>query len=74
MFRRHVCEALFVCYLLQAAAVMRAQFTDRHTLVNWVAILILVGMSSGYGMFRCRKGGHLIKVYELPSSSSGAVK
>lgn len=70
LFRRHVCEALFVCYLLQALAVLRAQLTDRHVLINWMAILVLGALSFAYGAFRFRKGGNLIKVYELPSSSS----
>jgi hypothetical protein len=70
VFRRHVCEALFVCYVLQALAVIRAQFTDRHTLLNWIAILILLTLATAYGMFRFQKGGNMIKVYELPSSSN----
>lgn len=70
MFRRHVCEALFVCYMLQALAVIRAQFTDRHVLINWVAIILLIGMSFLYGSFRFGKGGNLIKIYELPTGAS----
>ena len=68
-FRRSVCEALCFCYVLQALAVMRAQFTDRHTVLNWVAILILTILSAAYGSFRFRRGGNLIKIYELPSST-----
>ena len=69
LFRRHVCEALFVCYLFQALVVLRAQLTDRHVTINWIAILILSTLSFAYGSFRFRKGGNLIKVYELPSSN-----
>jgi len=70
MFRRHVCEALFVCYVLQSLAVLRAQFTDRHTYVNWIAMVVLLALSASYGSFRFGKGGNLIKVYELPSSGT----
>lgn len=70
IFRRHVCEALLACYILQSLAVMRAQFTDKHVLINWVAIMVLLGLSAAYGSFRFRSGGHLIKVYELPTSGS----
>jgi hypothetical protein len=65
-----VCEALFVCYALQAIAVARAQLTDRHTLLNWVAIGVLVTLSACYASFRFGKGGHLIKIYELPTSNA----
>ena len=68
-FRRTVCEALFFCYLLQAAAVLRAQFTDRANTINWVAILVLILIGSGYGRFRFGKGGDMIKVYELPQNN-----
>lgn len=70
MFRRHVCEALLVCYVLQALAVMRAQFTDRHYFVNWIAIVFLLTVSFCYGSFRFGKGGHLIKIYELPTAGT----
>ena len=69
-FRKHICEALFVCYVLQALAVTRAQFTDRHSIINWIAIVVLVILSAAYGSHRFRKGGNLIKVYELPSSGT----
>ncbi|KAL7579401.1 hypothetical protein ACA910_014070 [Epithemia clementina (nom. ined.)] len=69
-FRRHVCEALFFCYVLQALAVLRAQFTDRHTWINWVAIVLLFLLSAAYGSFRFGKGGSLIKIYELPTGSA----
>jgi len=69
-FRRTVCEALCCCYALQAAAVMRAQFTDRHTWPNWVAILVLAALASLYGSFRFGKGGNLIKIYELPTAAN----
>eukprot|EP00956_Cyclotella_meneghiniana_P009595 scaffold13236_cov82-Cyclotella_meneghiniana.AAC.8 len=68
-FRRNVCEALFFCYVLQAIAVLRAQFTDRSTAVNWIAITLLSLMGFGYGRFRFGKGGDLIKVYELPQNN-----
>mmetsp|Transcript_12700 Transcript_12700/g.16675 ORF Transcript_12700/g.16675 Transcript_12700/m.16675 type:complete len:148 (+) Transcript_12700:197-640(+) len=70
IFRRHVCEALLVCYLLQALSVLRAQFTDRHTLINWLAAILLLTLSVCYGSFRFGKGGNLIKIYELPTGSS----
>mmetsp|Transcript_2651 Transcript_2651/g.3904 ORF Transcript_2651/g.3904 Transcript_2651/m.3904 type:complete len:148 (-) Transcript_2651:674-1117(-) len=64
-FRRSVCEALFFCYLLQAAAVLRAQFTDRKNAMNWFAIILLTVVGSCYGRFRFGKGGNMIKIYEL---------
>ena len=69
-FRKHTCEALFVCYVLQAVAVLRAQFTDRHTWINWVAIALLLSLSLAYATFRFGKGGNLIKIYELPTGSA----
>ena len=71
MFRRHVCEALFACYVLQGTAVLRAQLTDpSRSSINWIAILVLGVLGGAYGSFRFRKGGNLIKVYELPSSNN----
>lgn len=70
IFRRHVCEALLTCYVLQSLAVMRAQFTDKHVLVNWIAIVLLLSLSAAYGSFRFGSGGHMIKVYELPTSGT----
>lgn len=67
-FRRHVCEALFTCYTLQMVAILRAQFTDRHTWLNWFAVLFMGSLAAAYGSFRFGKGGNLIKVYELPSA------
>ena len=69
-FRKHICEALLVCYSLQALAVLRAQFTGRHTLINWIAICLLTGLSVAYGSHRFGKGGNLIKVYELPTGNN----
>jgi hypothetical protein len=70
-FRKHICEALFVCYVLQALAVIRAQFTDRrYSIINWIAIALLMMLASAYGSFRFRKGGNLIKIYELPTSAN----
>mmetsp|Transcript_10755 Transcript_10755/g.12174 ORF Transcript_10755/g.12174 Transcript_10755/m.12174 type:complete len:151 (-) Transcript_10755:228-680(-) len=74
-FRKHICEALFVCYVLQALAVLRAQFTDtgrqqQHSIINWSAIILLTMLSAAYGSHRFRKGGNLIKVYELPTGSN----
>lgn len=68
-FRRNVCEALFVCYVLQAIAVLRAQFTDRRNTINWIAIIVLSLIGFGYGRFRFSKGGDMIKVYELPQNN-----
>jgi hypothetical protein len=70
LFRRHVCEALCACYVLQALSVLRAQFTDRHTVLNWIAIMVLSTLSICYGSFRFSKGGNLIKIYELPTSNA----
>lgn len=70
MFRRHVCEALLVCYVLQALSVLRAQFTDRHTVINWIAAILLLALAACYGSFRFGKGGNLIKIYELPTGSA----
>lgn len=71
LFRRRVCEALFCCYLLQGAAVLRAQLTESsRSSINWIAILILGVLGGAYGSFRFGKGGNLIKVYELPSSGN----
>jgi len=67
-FRKHVCEGLFVCYILQAISVIRAQFTERPNYVNWIAMVVLLILSAAYGSFRFRRGGKLIKVYELPSA------
>ena len=65
LFRRHVCEGLLVCYILQAITVIRAQLTDRRTiLLNYIAILILLALATAYGSFRFQKGGNLIKIYE----------
>ncbi len=69
-FRKHVCEALLVCYALQALAVLRAQFTGQHTLINWIAIVLYVGLSAMYGSHRFGKGGNSIKVYELPTGNN----
>jgi hypothetical protein len=69
-FRKHICEALFVCYVLQAMAVMRAQFTGRQSVINWIAIVLLSIMATAYGSFRFRKGGNLIKIYELPTGGN----
>eukprot|EP00535_Pseudo-nitzschia_heimii_P004569 CAMPEP_0197176898 /NCGR_PEP_ID=MMETSP1423-20130617/2680_1 /TAXON_ID=476441 /ORGANISM="Pseudo-nitzschia heimii, Strain UNC1101" /LENGTH=153 /DNA_ID=CAMNT_0042626343 /DNA_START=109 /DNA_END=570 /DNA_ORIENTATION=+ len=69
-FRKHVCEALLVCYALQALVVLRAQFTDRHTVTNWIAVVLLSGLSAAYGSHRFGKGGASIKVYELPTGSN----
>lgn len=69
-FRRSVCEALVWCYALQAVVVLRAQFTDRYTWINWFASTILILIGGAYGVFRYGKGGNLIKIYELPTMSS----
>ncbi|KAG7374106.1 hypothetical protein IV203_013201 [Nitzschia inconspicua] len=69
-FRKHVCEALFVCYVLQTLAVIRAQFTDRYSTINWIAIILLSILAAAYGSFRFRKGGNLIKIYELPTGAN----
>jgi hypothetical protein len=71
-FRRNVCEALFVCYVLQAVAVLRAQFTDRRNTINWIAILLLSLIGFAYGRFRFGRGGDMIKVYELPQNNKTA--
>jgi hypothetical protein len=63
-----VCESLCVCYMLQALAVLRAQFTDRKNTINWIAIVLLLAIGTCYGRFRFGKGGGMIKVYELPIS------
>jgi hypothetical protein len=70
-FRRHVCEAQLVCYVLQALTVLRAQFTSpEHRWGHWIVILVLLTLSVAYGSFRFGKGGHLIKIYELPTAST----
>lgn len=72
-FRKHICEALFVCYVLQALAVIRAQLTDggrQHSFINWIAIVLLTLLATAYGSFRFRRGGNLIKIYELPTGSN----
>ena len=71
LFRRHVCEALLVCYVLQALVVLRAQLTeDRYLFINWIAIAVLIVLAGFYASFRFRKGGNLIKIYELPTSAT----
>ena len=69
LFRRHVCEALLFCYVLQVLVVLRAQWTS-YSHMNWVAILLLGSMSVLYGRFRFSKGGNLIKIYELPTAAN----
>lgn len=69
VFRRHVCEALLFCYVLQVLVVLRAQWTS-YSHMNWVAIVLLSTMSVLYGRFRFSKGGNLIKVYELPTGAN----
>lgn len=69
-FRKHICEALFVCYALQTLAVLRAQFTDQHSIINWIAIVVMSTLAAAYGSFRFRKGGNLIKIYELPTGGN----
>ena len=69
-FRRSVCEALFVCYLLQSLAVLRAQFTGRSSSINWAAIILLTAIGGCYGRFRFGKAGSMIKIYELPQSNN----
>jgi len=49
---------------------MRAQFTDRHSLINWMVIVLMSIMALAYGSFRFRKGGNLIKIYELPTGGN----
>jgi len=73
-FRRCVCEGLLLCYGLQALVVLRAQFTDRHTLINWLAISIFISIGTCYAWFRFGSQGNLIKVYELPSSSERNIR
>jgi len=73
-FRKSICEALCACYILQAFVVMRAQYTDRHTWINWFAILFLTFLAVCYGKLRFGESGNLIKIYELPSASSKAAK
>ena len=67
-FRKKICEALFFCYLLQAMAVLRAQFTDKSNVLNWIAIMLLVSIGFCYGQFRFGAAGGMIKVYELPQN------
>jgi len=69
-FRRSVCEALCACYALQTIVVLRAQFTDRRNWINWLSILLFVSVGTLYFRFRFGKSGDLIKIYELPTSSS----
>ncbi len=69
-FRRSVCEALFICYLLQSVAVLRAQFTGRSSSINWAAVILLTAIGGCYGRFRFGKGGSMIKIYELPQSNN----
>eukprot|EP00980_Cylindrotheca_fusiformis_P018668 scaffold6219_cov146-Cylindrotheca_fusiformis.AAC.3 len=69
-FRKHICEALFVCYTLQCLSVLRAQLTDRHSYINWIAVVVMGSLSAAYGSFRFREGGNLIKVYELPTGGN----
>ncbi|KAL7493061.1 hypothetical protein ACHAWT_002862, partial [Skeletonema menzelii] len=68
-FRKNICEALFFCYMLQALAVLRAQFTDKANPINWIAIIVLTVIGGAYGQFRFGAGGDMIKVYELPQNN-----
>lgn len=74
LFRKSTCEALCVCYLLQSLTVIRAQFTDRRTNMNWIAIFVLSTVGLLYGTFRFSRKGSMIKVYELPSNSSRSIR
>ena len=67
-FRKKTCEGLCMCYILQTLVVLRAQFTDRPNVLNYVAIIILAMFGGLYGRFRFGKGGELIKIYELPTA------
>mmetsp|Transcript_9103 Transcript_9103/g.12633 ORF Transcript_9103/g.12633 Transcript_9103/m.12633 type:complete len:154 (-) Transcript_9103:368-829(-) len=73
MFRKSVCESLFLCYFLQMLAILRTEFTsDSFAFINWIAITVLAVLGGCYGSFRFGKGGDWIKVYELPVNSSKA--
>mmetsp|Transcript_9598 Transcript_9598/g.18033 ORF Transcript_9598/g.18033 Transcript_9598/m.18033 type:complete len:151 (-) Transcript_9598:2902-3354(-) len=74
-FRRSLCEALCVCYMLQSLAVLRAQFTDRSGhWMNWLAIAFFITFGYMYGRFRFGKNGALIKIYELPSTAARSLR
>ena len=75
-FRRTVCEALMTCYAVQALAVIRAQFTEHSSrnVINWLAIGFLCNFSAMYGTFRFGKGGGMIKIYELPSTTARSIR
>jgi hypothetical protein len=66
-FRKHVCEALFFCYTFQVLSVLRAQWTDQDSFINGFAAVIFGVLAAAYGSHRFRKGGNLIKIYELPT-------
>lgn len=74
LFRRHVCEALLVGYVLQALIMLRAQFAEQHVLLHWLAIAVLIALAGCYSSFRFGKGGNLIKVYELPTANASAFR
>ena len=59
-------ETFTIIYILQALAMLRAQFTlpNGHTLLHWLIAMMYLVQGSMYAYFRFTK--NLIKSYELP--------
>ncbi|ETV91881.1 hypothetical protein H310_13686 [Aphanomyces invadans] len=65
LIRKTFCQAYCLCFLLQAAALVRAQVSspESHSVLNWVNIIVLAALGAAYGYFVVFK---TIKVFELP--------
>lgn len=65
LIRRTFCQAYCICFLLQATALLRAQFSapESHSSLHWLNILLLGGLGAAYGYFLVFK---TIKAFELP--------
>jgi hypothetical protein len=42
---------------------------NNNNVYNWFMFILLTGMAACYGRFRFGRGGHFIKIYELPTSA-----
>lgn len=62
---RATSETFAICYTLQAAAMLRAQFTSPqgHTIIHWFLALVFLFIGVSYGYVRLFKK---MKAFELP--------
>lgn len=70
LIRRTFCQAYCICFLLQATALLRAQFSapESHSILHWLNILLLGSLGAAYGYFLAFK---TIKAFELPGGGGG---